>query len=49
LINRIRTISVIYDGSPKLVVIRQPLGPDGSKGFDPNARKQRSPGQLIEV
>lgn len=49
LINRIRTISVIDDGSPKLVVIRQPLGPDGSKGFDPNARKQHNPGQLIEV
>jgi len=49
LINRIRTISVIDDGSPKLVVIRQPLGPDGSKGFDPNARKQHNPGQLIDV
>lgn len=49
LINRIRTISVIDDGSPKLVVIRQPLGPDGSKGFDPNARKQHNPGQLVDV
>lgn len=49
LINRIRTISVKDDGSPKLVVIRQPLGPDGSKGFDPNSRKPHIPGQLIEV
>lgn len=49
LINRIRTISVKDDGSPKLVVIRQPFGPDGTNGFDPNARKQHSPGQLNEV
>lgn len=49
LINRIRTISVKDDGSPKLIVIRQPLGPDGSKGFDANARKQHNPGQLNEV
>jgi len=49
LINRIRTISVKDDGSPKLIVIRQPLGPDGTNGFDPNARKQHIPGQLNEV
>lgn len=49
LINLIRTVSVKDDGSPKLVVIRQPLGPDGSNGFDPNARKQHNPGQLTEV
>lgn len=49
LINRIRTISVKDDGSPKLVVIRQPLGPDGSTGFDSNARKLHKPGQLNEM
>jgi len=49
LINRIRTISVKDDGSPKLIVIRQPLGPDGSTGFDPNARKQHIPGELNEI
>lgn len=49
LINRIRTISVKDDGSPKLIVIRQPNGPDGSTGFDPNARKQHTAGQLVEM
>lgn len=49
LINRIRTISVKDDGSPKLIVIRQPNGPDGSSGFDPNARKQHTAGQLVEM
>jgi len=49
LINRIRTISVKDDGSPKLIVIRQPNGPDGSTGFDLNARKQHTAGQLVEM
>jgi len=49
LINRIRTISVKDDGSPKLIVIRQPLGPDGTKGFDSNAFKQHISGQLNEI
>lgn len=49
LINRIRTISIKDDGSPKLIVIRQPLGPDGTKGFDVSAHKPHIPGQLNEM
>lgn len=51
LISRLRTISV--DEGPRLVIVRQPRGPDeegnaGNKGFSPDARRQRSPGQLLD-
>ncbi|XP_057655391.1 cold shock domain-containing protein E1 isoform X1 [Diorhabda carinulata] len=43
LISRLRTISV-DDTGPKLMVMRQPKGPDGSKGFSSEARSNRIPG-----
>lgn len=47
LISRLRTISV-DDTGPKLQVVRQPKGPDGSKGFSEEARVTRMPGQILE-
>ncbi|XP_018569827.1 cold shock domain-containing protein E1 [Anoplophora glabripennis] len=47
LISRLRTISV-DDTGPKLILVRQPKGPDGSKGFSPEARTQRLAGAVPE-
>ncbi|KAJ8929356.1 hypothetical protein NQ314_017960 [Rhamnusium bicolor] len=47
LISRLRTISV-DDTGPKLTLIRQPKGPDGSKGFSSEARTVRVPGGVPE-
>ncbi|XP_034946970.1 cold shock domain-containing protein E1 isoform X2 [Chelonus insularis] len=46
LINRLRTIS-LEDAGPKLTVIRQPKGPDGTRGFA-QERHQRIPGVIEE-
>lgn len=43
LISRLRTVSLEETG-PKLTVIRQPRGPDGSKGFSAEMRVLRVPG-----
>lgn len=43
LISRLRTIS-LDEAGPKLTVVRQPKGPDGSKGFSTEARSDRVPG-----
>jgi len=48
LINRLRTVSV-DDGGPRLTVLRQPRGPDGSKGFSVDVRCARPPGFLIDI
>lgn len=47
LISRLRTISMEESG-PKLHVMRQPKGPDGSKGFALDARSLRLPGTITE-
>ncbi|CAH0547495.1 unnamed protein product [Brassicogethes aeneus] len=47
LISRLRTISV-DDTGPKLLLTRQPKGPDGSKGFSTEARTARMPGCVME-
>lgn len=47
LISRLRTVS-LDDTGPKLLVTRQPKGPDGSKGFAPDARTHRLPGTVPE-
>ncbi|XP_044257145.1 cold shock domain-containing protein E1 [Tribolium madens] len=47
LISRLRTVSV-DDAGPKLTVLRQPKGPDGSKGFSSEARVIRVPGIVVE-
>lgn len=47
LISRLRTIS-LDDSGPKLTVIRQPKGPDGSEGFASSARLSRLPGLAPE-
>ncbi|XP_054273916.1 cold shock domain-containing protein E1 isoform X2 [Macrosteles quadrilineatus] len=46
LISRLRTISV--DDGPKLTVMRQPRGPDATKGFSASHRVPRSPGIVLE-
>nr|CAD7399848.1 unnamed protein product [Timema poppensis] len=48
LISRLRTISVDESG-PKLILIRQPRGPDGTKGFTDDVRQQRAPGVVPVV
>ncbi|CAG9761646.1 unnamed protein product [Ceutorhynchus assimilis] len=47
LISRLRTIS-LDDAGPKLLVVRQPKGPDGTKGFVPNSRTRHYPGTITE-
>ncbi|XP_014206710.1 cold shock domain-containing protein E1 [Copidosoma floridanum] len=46
LISRLRTVS-LDDSGPKLIVVRQPKGPDGTKGFS-QERTQRVPGAIEE-
>ncbi|XP_050309482.1 cold shock domain-containing protein E1 isoform X2 [Anthonomus grandis grandis] len=47
LMSRLRTIS-LDDTGPKLLVVRQPKGPDGTKGFNEDRRTIRVPGTVIE-
>ncbi|XP_066254560.1 RNA-binding protein Unr isoform X1 [Euwallacea similis] len=47
LISRLRTIS-LDDAGPKLLVTRQPKGPDGTKGFTSEFRAHRLPGSVSE-
>ncbi|KAJ3661105.1 hypothetical protein Zmor_005521 [Zophobas morio] len=47
LISRLRTVS-LDDTGPRLMVVRQPKGPDGSKGFSSEARVVRLPGIVVE-
>ncbi|RZC42843.1 cold shock domain-containing protein E1 [Asbolus verrucosus] len=47
LISRLRTVSV-DDAGPRLMVVRQPKGPDGSRGFSAEARVVRLPGIAVE-
>lgn len=47
LISRLRTISLEETG-PKLTVVRQPRGPDGTRGFINQERCQRIPGAIEE-
>lgn len=47
LISRLRTISV-DDTGPRLMVVRQPKGPDGSRGFAYEMRAPRLPGTVSE-
>ncbi|XP_049813470.1 cold shock domain-containing protein E1-like isoform X1 [Schistocerca nitens] len=46
LISRLRTIS-LDDSGPKLTVVRQPRGPDGTRGFDVDIRQPRLPGAPV--
>lgn len=46
LISRLRTTS-LEDTGPKLTVVRQPRGPDGTRGFS-QERTQRTPGAIEE-
>lgn len=47
LISRLRTIS-LDDTGPRLTVVRQPKGPDGTRGFSADARITRLPGCVAE-
>lgn len=46
LISRLRTIS-LEDTGPKLTVVRQPRGPDGTRGFG-QERPPHTPGAIQE-
>lgn len=47
LISRLRTVS-LDDAGPKILVVRQPRGPDGSKGFSSEMRTPRLAGTVSE-
>lgn len=47
LLNRLRPVS-IEDTGPRVIVIRQPKGPDGSSGFTHHERIVRLPGCITE-
>ena len=36
-------------GAPRIVVIRQPKGPDGTKGFGPRGAKEKSPVVVMDL
>lgn len=46
LISRLRTTS-LEDTGPKLTIVRQPRGPDGTRGFS-QERSQHTPGAIQE-
>jgi cold shock CspA family protein len=46
LISRLRTVS-LDDAGPRLTLLRQPKGPDGSKGFSSEARVVHLPGIVV--
>lgn len=47
LISRLRTVS-LDEAGPRLMVVRQPKGPDGTRGFAPEMRAPRLPGTVSE-
>ncbi|XP_021919018.1 cold shock domain-containing protein E1 isoform X2 [Zootermopsis nevadensis] len=47
LISRLRTIS-LEEAGPKLMVVRQPKGPDGTRGFNADVRQPHAPGSVAE-
>ena len=36
-------------GAARIVVIRQPKGPDGTKGFAPRGTKEKSPAVVMDL
>lgn len=47
LISRLRTVS-LDEAGPRLMAIRKPKGPDGSRGFAPEMRTPRLPGTVSD-
>jgi hypothetical protein len=42
-------IEEVARGGPRVTVIRQPKGPDGTKGFRPRGPKERSPAVPMDL
>ena len=42
-------IEEVARGGPRVVVVRQPKGPDGTKGFRPRGTKEKSPAVVMDL
>merc|ERR550539_2007822 len=51
LISKLKTMNLeeAARGAPRIVVIRQPKGPDGTKGFGPRGAKEKSPVVVMDL
>jgi len=51
LISKLKTMNIeeVARGGPRVTVIRQPKGPDGTKGFRPRGPKERSPAVPMDL
>ena len=51
LISKLKTMNIeeVARGGPRVTVIRQPKGPDGTKGFIPRVIKERSPAVFMDL
>jgi hypothetical protein len=51
LISKLKTMNneELARGAPRMVVIRQPKGPDGTKGFGPRGAKEKSPVVVMDL
>lgn len=41
-------VTSFEETGPRIIIIRSPKGPDGTKGFSPSAREARLPGVFVE-
>lgn len=41
-------VTSFEETGPRIIIIRSPKGPDGTKGFSPLAREPRLPGIFVE-
>ena len=51
LISKLKTMSIeeVARGGPRMTVIRQPRGPDGSKGFRARIRRDTEPEAAMDL
>ena len=51
LISKLKTMNIEEKarGAARVVVIRQPKGPDGTKGFAPRGNKEKSPVVVMDL
>ena len=51
LISKLKTMNIeeMARGAARVVVIRQPRGPDGTRGFSPRGGKDKSPPVVMDL
>jgi len=51
LISKLKTMNIeeMARGAARIVVIRQPRGPDGTRGFAPRGAKEKSPAVVMDL